>query len=48
MSLKSGWCMDEVQYRNLDNESYAAHLHTQCKSTNCPCPNHKEFPDDDD
>lgn len=46
MSLKSGWCMDEIMYRDLDNERYAAHLHSQCRSVNCPCENHTEDTDE--
>lgn len=39
MSLKSGWCMDEVQYLDIDPD-YSAKLHDRCRSANCTCKNH--------
>lgn len=44
MSLKSGWCMDEVMYRDLDKEGYARRLHSNCKRLDCTCENHNEEP----
>jgi hypothetical protein len=40
VSLKSGWCIDEVMYMGLDKEAYAAHLHSQCNREVYDCPNH--------
>lgn len=40
MSLKSGWCIDEVMYRDLGEDAYARHLHGKCNKDHCDCPNH--------
>lgn len=42
MTLKSGWCIDEVMYRDLDKEPYARHLHNNCNRPTCSCENHNE------
>lgn len=40
MSLKGGHCLDEIMYRDLDDEVYARHLHSKCNHDGCDCPNH--------
>lgn len=40
MTLVSGWCLDEILYRDLDQHHYAQQLHDKCPIPHCTCPNH--------
>lgn len=42
MTLKSGWCLDAIQYRALGMDSYADKLHNTCPSQHCPCECHNK------
>lgn len=46
MTLKSGWCLDAVQYTFLDQQSYANQLHASCRSSNCTCECHSYLDDE--